>query len=450
MKLTAIDASTGRVLMSHAGSLDEASFRKTVAASFPSVDPSKVTIIVNGHIRSSGGQPIRMDTTKKGLSVIWKGSYSDMGGYANMNREIVFRLQHHGIAAKIDMLRTAPQVDPMTHTMLRAYESIKLHDEATCPMVVGFTPMPVQKAKRRIIFYTMMETNGLHKEFVNRCNTYANEIWVPCNFYERVFREAGIVRPITKIPLGVNHAIYVPDAKPPALTYEEMPSGSRVTELPDAFRFMSLFGWSYRKGPDVLCKSFLGEFEGDEAVLVIYSRYMGSSAEQHKDFIRNEIRQYYSQCSKKTPARIYVCGDSIPISDLPGCYASSDAFVFCSRGEGFGLPVVEAGACGIPIISAYNTAMLEYLDDDVAYCVPPEDNAIANELTWITEYYRDQKFAVYGEKSIGEFGRLMRKVMVDPDDAANKARRFRERILSKYTWDICAAKVAENLKKGAR
>lgn len=451
MKLTAIDAESGRVLMTQSGSMREDDFKATVLGSFPEQRPDKLVIVVDGRIKGmAGGAPLGPREARRGKSVVWKGSYSDAGGYALMNREIVTRLPHHGFQVKVEMLKTAPQVGATTMAMLRAMESARIPDERSCPLVIGFTPMPVQPRGRRVIFYTMMESQGVHPSFVDRCNRSATEIWVPCRFYERAFREGGIKRPIHVLPLGANHLTYTPDAPDPQLMYEEMPSGKVVPELPDGFRFMSVFGWSYRKGPDALCRSFLQEFgPRDDACLVIYSRYMGSSAEQHKDHVRNEIREYYAQCDKERPPRIFYCGDVVHAHDLPGCYAAADAFVFCSRGEGFALPVIESGACGTPVISSYNTAMTDYLDDEVAYCVPPDGYAPANEkLCWISGYYRDQEFAVLGEQAVAGFRRAMRDAYSKQKEAEAKAQKFRDRILEKYTWDRCAERVAERLNNG--
>lgn len=373
---------------------------------------------------------------------------SDLGGYANLNREICMRLPQHGFQVKIEMLRTAPQVDPMTANILRAMENARIDNETRCPLVVGFTPMPVRAIGRKVIFYTMMETQGLHPEFAKRCNTSAKEIWVPCGFYADVFKRSGIIRPIEVLPLGVNHRIYTPEAKEPYLIYEEMPSGKPTDVLPDGKRFISIFGWSARKGPDILCRSFLEEFDGnDDAYLVIYSRYMGSSAEQHKEFVRNEIRGYYAKANKDIPARIFYCGDCIPINDLPGCYAAADAFVFCSRGEGFSLCNIEAASCGIPVVSSLHTGMTEYLDDTVAYCIKPEGYSTSNDLCWISGYYRDQEFAVMGDESVKDFRRAMRSILDDPKEAEQKSRYFKDRVLEKYTWDMCAERVARHLKE---
>lgn len=430
---TAIDPKTGKILLSLSGVGKEA-FHKTLKRAFPDAEP-----VISASSDGKDGP--------KGNSVLWKGSFYDLGGYANMNRAITSRLVRNGFSVKLDILRTAPQADPTTIRWLNSLSDNRIPHEESCPLVVGFTPMPIRQNGRKVAFYTMMETQAIHQEFVNRCNRFASEVWVPCRFYVDVFRKGGVVKPIYLIPLGVDQLTYTPEAPEPQLRYEEMPSGRVVESLPAGFRFISLFGWSYRKGPDVLCRSFLAEFSRQEdAILVIYSRYMGGSGEPQKQHIRNEIAQYYTERGGD-PGRIYYCGDEIPIATLPGAIAAGDCFVFCSRGEGFGLPVVEAGACGLPVISSYNTAMTQYLDDDTAFLVRPDSFAPANDkLTWITEFYRDQTFPVLGEGAVKEFSAHMRSVFSDRAAAEQKAAAFRARVLGQYTWDSCASKVIQRLR----
>lgn len=440
--MKATQKSTGRLLLSNSGNLPPDAFRKMVAGMFPQVEAEDIHIDDGKSPLESLGRP-----PAKGRSVVWKGSYTDLGGYASMNREICLRLIHHGIQAKPEMLRTPPQIDPTTKAILNAMASIRVPESS--PLVIGFTPMPVEKRGRKVVFYTMMETQSLHPEFVSRCNVHADELWIPCKFYIDVFRSSGVCKPMRLMPLGVNHHLYTPDAKEPRLRYDDVLSGRSVFELPDKFRFMSLFGWSYRKGPDVLCRSFIREFSGKEdACLVIYSRYACSSAEQHQEKVREEIRSYYRDVAKNDPPPIFYCGEEIPITDLPGCYAASDCFVFCSRGEGFGLPVIEAGACGVPVISTYNTAMTEYLDDDVSGLVRCDDVSTADDkLTWISEFYRGQKFPVLGEPQVLEFQRLMRLAYNQDEGVRQRASNFSKRITQEYTWDRCAERVARRLKE---
>jgi glycosyltransferase involved in cell wall biosynthesis len=70
----------------------------------------------------------------------------------------------------------------------------------------------------------------------------------------------------------------------------------------------------------------------------------------------------------------------VPASDLPALLGGALAFVFPSLYEGFGLPVLEAGACGVPVITS-NTSSLPEVAGDAALLVDPYDvDAIAEAM----------------------------------------------------------------------
>jgi glycosyltransferase involved in cell wall biosynthesis len=60
----------------------------------------------------------------------------------------------------------------------------------------------------------------------------------------------------------------------------------------------------------------------------------------------------------------------VPEQDLPVLYSGSCLFVFPSIYEGFGLPLVEAMACGIPVVAS-NTSSIPEVVGDAALLVPP-------------------------------------------------------------------------------
>jgi glycosyltransferase involved in cell wall biosynthesis len=58
--------------------------------------------------------------------------------------------------------------------------------------------------------------------------------------------------------------------------------------------------------------------------------------------------------------------------DLPSMYNAAELFVLPSRYEGFGMPVLEAMACGTPVVCS-NRASLPEVAGDSAFQVPPDD-----------------------------------------------------------------------------
>jgi glycosyltransferase involved in cell wall biosynthesis len=64
----------------------------------------------------------------------------------------------------------------------------------------------------------------------------------------------------------------------------------------------------------------------------------------------------------------------VPDDDLAALYSGADVFVFPSIHEGFGLPVIEAMACGAPVICSDRSALPE-ITDGAAILVDPGDRA---------------------------------------------------------------------------
>ena len=72
-------------------------------------------------------------------------------------------------------------------------------------------------------------------------------------------------------------------------------------------------------------------------------------------------------------------------NDLPALYSGAAAFVFPSLYEGFGLPVLEAMACGTPVITSNTTALAEVFGNAAMLISPEKPEEIARAMLTIAE-----------------------------------------------------------------
>jgi glycosyltransferase involved in cell wall biosynthesis len=102
----------------------------------------------------------------------------------------------------------------------------------------------------------------------------------------------------------------------------------------------------------------------------------------------------------------------IPEQELPGLTAGATAFVYPSLYEGFGLPVAQAMAAAVPVITS-NVSSLPEVGGDAALLVDP--------------------------RSVAELESAMRRLLLAPslraELSANATRRAQQ-----YRWEICASK----------
>lgn len=79
-------------------------------------------------------------------------------------------------------------------------------------------------------------------------------------------------------------------------------------------------------------------------------------------------------------ANIHLTG-YLPNQELPYLYNLSELFVYPSRRESFGIPPLEAMACGVAVISSATSSMPEVGGDAAVYIQPEDPETIANAIT---------------------------------------------------------------------
>ncbi|WP_424812554.1 glycosyltransferase [Roseococcus sp. YIM B11640] len=99
-----------------------------------------------------------------------------------------------------------------------------------------------------------------------------------------------------------------------------------------------------------------------------------------------------------------ICLPFVEEADLPGLYEATALFVMPSLAEGFGLPILEAMACGAPCIASDTSAMPEVVGRADALFDPRDDAALAALMTRLLEAPELRAdLAAYGPRRAREF-----------------------------------------------
>lgn len=134
--------------------------------------------------------------------------------------------------------------------------------------------------------------------------------------------------------------------------------------------------------PYLLCVSNRKRHKNEFRVVEAFSRsglsseirlvFTGASTAELSEFIeRNHVT-----------AQVFFTG-VVPEEKLPSLYRGAVALVFPSLYEGFGLPVLEAMACGTPVVTANVTALPEVAGDAALLVDPTSVEQIAEAIRQI-------------------------------------------------------------------
>ncbi|MDA8408339.1 MAG: glycosyltransferase family 1 protein [Deltaproteobacteria bacterium] len=120
-------------------------------------------------------------------------------------------------------------------------------------------------------------------------------------------------------------------------------------------------------------------------------------------------------CSRGLENQVYHIG-TVSLSELKYLYLNATALIHPSLFEGFGIPLVEAMACGCPIIAANCTSIPEVAGEAGLYFDPEDPKDIADKII----YFLDNRGAVAKRVIIGK----------------NLAAKFSDRRTAEQTLDV--------------
>ena len=90
--------------------------------------------------------------------------------------------------------------------------------------------------------------------------------------------------------------------------------------------------------------------------------------------------EIYKRIAESPVRKNIVVTGAVPDELLPTLYANAEVFVLPSLQEGFGIPLIEAAACGIPIVTSNCSSMKEIVGDAGVLVDPKNSEAIAEGI----------------------------------------------------------------------
>lgn len=276
----------------------------------------------------------------------------------------------------------------------------------------------------RMIPFTMFECTRI--PFTQQINDYAERCLVPCKANKRDFIDSGVTRDIEVIALGIIPENY------PLLERDET----------EEFIFGMEGTLTFRKGVDLAIKAFKEAFPKDKYPKV--GLYIKTTA-------NGGI--YYKKEADEDP-RITLNIEWVSEQELlHSFYKQIDAYLFLSRGEGFGMTTIQAMSTGLPVIATMCGGLEDHINNNVAY--PVKVN-----LVDVPNRYSDGRICPYGypenlqadgqqwwEADIKDAVRQMRNVYEERDKAKRKGLVAHEYIKNNYDVKFTAQKIINYLNK---
>lgn len=237
----------------------------------------------------------------------------------------------------LDVFFFAPQGSPDGYGMVSTaligrmqQEGIYLNREYNGQQIafVYHTPPALDRVRSPFkILYTMFESSKMPSEW-GKYLKQADLVLTPSRFCADVFKKQfGVEAQV--VPHGYNSSVFTP-LKRDTLKRKEL-------------TFLMYDAFKYRKGWDIVFNAFNEAFTPEHKVKLILKTTNASTLPFH---------QY---------PNIKIITGRLPQHQLLKIMQEADVFVYPSRGEGFGLPPLEALATGMPVIAPSTTGMREFL-----------------------------------------------------------------------------------------
>lgn len=353
-------------------------------------------------------------------AVLWQSAVGNPSGYAVSAREILLQLDALDVDVHLAYLYGTDWMDTQRDDHRLAAMRRRPKDLNLPQVVYASGDLFCKNSGRYRIGYTMLEVDGIPEDWILQANEL-DEVWVPSSFNKQTFLDSGLKVPIHVMPLGVNPDYYNPKIRP-----------YRPTER---YTFLAIFEWGERKGAELLLRAYHRAFSSKDDVLLL-AKVINTDGGVN---VQQQIKAL--NLPKDGPPVAMIYNQELPTHQMGSLYRSADCFVAPSRGEGWGMPHIEAMACGLPVIATDWSAPTDFMNETIAYPL-----RVAKLIPAVAKcpYYEGFRWAEPDEDHLVH---LLRHVYENRAEAAEKGQRASAEVLSKWTWHQAAEKIKARLQE---
>lgn len=250
---------------------------------------------------------------------------------------------------------------------------------------------------KRNVAIVPFETTVIPRSWIGKINGF-DALFCPSKQNIEAFRNSGVKVPIELIHWGIDKNLFYPLERP----------------RKDIFTFGHMGALSIRKGTDVLVDAFQAAFPKTQKDVQLICK----TSYTHYPFMVHDDR-------------IKVQMTAVPHDELiRDFFQPVDCFVFPTRGEGFGLPALEAMATGLPVIATDWSGIKEFLTDDYGWLL---DYSMVPAKNFSEVVYKEE-CGDWAEPSKDHLVYLMRYVYEHRVETVMKGYAAQNHVKEKWGW----------------
>jgi GT2 family glycosyltransferase/glycosyltransferase involved in cell wall biosynthesis len=385
------------------------------------------------------------ESARKKIRVVWQTHIGEAVGFSELAEGLIPELHRLGFDVYVnDWSNGAKITNPIIKELWEKTRRAKeqgddLYDSINIVCWLMETFLGVEAGYK--VGISLCESTKVRESYLQACNSM-DRILTFSEFCKRVQLDSGFKSPIHVIPPGVD-PIYVNLAKRPLKKDKYTFLAVGVSQdRKDTRRLVSAFCEAFPKDSPFVPEVPSCPIKPNQVELVVKSNNFGELEWISKPGPNGEppfdqranIRAIFTGWDQRAKQ------PDFSKKEMYDLYASADALVHPSHGEGIGYPICEAAATGLPVIFTNWSSPAEYFNEENSYpcSLSPYPG------TTFTQAYPGAPGdnGQWSNCHIGHLKFLMYHVLQNLEEAFKKGEKAHEHVKDKYNWKNSAAALA--------